>query len=566
PVQSDAKPYSVAKVRALFSEILASSSVTEGERAAIEELEKGFAITYGEVESPTMMDALQSTGYLTLVQNEDLAISAGAKFTNQDSVSLLGDGLDIRNKATAYILGNVEDAVSFYMDFSLLLDKVDHRTFLASDFTHECEGWYQDLGNEGEKDMTSPFSKLRDGLAMNPEVAATLFDNALSVRFASVKRDWGPARNNLALASSARPFDGLEFTYAPSDRFSLSWLIGSLGKSYLVMDGEALPLGDLGLHSNLYDNNFTLQRVEVTPIKGLKLSIFESVVWRKRFELAYMNPLCIYMFAQNYIGDFDNMLAGADFSYTLPGVGKFYGALAIDELNSANPKKMISWARNIVALQGGVKMPLPVFSFGELTLQATYIPPFFGTHYEFAENPWGSDRMGIAYVNKGQPLSYPVTPDSVELLASLGTTVPGGVSVDLVVKDQMRSAQYATSEKYGTTLHDIIAYSHSGEYAEKDFFSYIWDNTLSVSVTGKYSFGHLPLSLTASLEGILDTRRDYSFAVALPESGKEETGRNEDGDITVLPVKYNNGKNTIMGSDWNSTFRLIGRVGFSLYY
>ena len=92
----------------------------------------------------------------------------------------------------------------------------------------------------------------------------------------------------------------------------------------------------------------------------MRLAIFESVVYRKRFELAYLNPLSIYMFAQNYIGDFDNVLAGVDISYTLNGVGRIYLALSCDEFERIVPSVFFSWARNIVAIQGGVDIPVSV--------------------------------------------------------------------------------------------------------------------------------------------------------------------------------------------------------------
>ena len=186
------------------------------------------------------------------------------------------------------------------------------------------------------------------------------------------------------------------------------------------MKGEADPIGDKELHSNTFDNNFSIQRIEIEPLSGFKAAIFESVVWRKRFELAYLNPLCVYMFTQNYIGDFDNVMAGLDFSYTWNGIGRFYAALALDEFNSLNGGKVLSSARNIIALQAGMEVAVPFGYFGKITVQGTYIPPFFGSHYTYrgSENPWGSSSMATAYVNKGGTLSYPLYPDSMELLVS----------------------------------------------------------------------------------------------------------------------------------------------------
>ena len=503
----------------------------------------------------------------------------GAKFSTQET---LGSGeelaFDSRTKLTAYIRGELFDALSFYMDFGICLDKIDHRAFLVTDFTHECEGFYMTLLGDSSDISQSPFTGVGDGFAMNPEVAASLFDDTLSIRFGAIKRDWGPGLNNLGLSGSARTFDGFEMNLNPTSWFSLSVLTGSLGKSFLPLKGEASPVGDAELHLNAYDNNFSIQRVEIEPFSGFRVAIYESVVWRKRFELAYLNPLCIYMFAQNYIGDFDNVLAGVDFSYTWNGIGRFYGAMALDEFNSLNGGKVISASRNIIALQAGMEVAVPFGAFGKMTLQGTYIPPFFGSHYTYrdSENPWGSTPMATSYVNKGENLSYPLYPDSVEILASYSTGLGKGMTLDLEVKDQIRSAQYSTDE-YGTTLHNIInywqqLYGEGFSYVDKDFLSYIWNNVLCMSAEVKKEFSGFPVTLNCGLQCIVDTRRSYAF------NEKVKWYRNyemvDDGSKLVdgVPtetencIKYNPGDGTVMNDDWNTSVRFAFSIGVSLYY
>ena len=318
--------------------------------------------------------------------------------------------------------------------------------------------------------------------------------------------------------------------------------------------------------------------MEIEPFSGFRVAIYESVVWRKRFELAYLNPLCIYMFAQNYIGDFDNVLAGVDFSYTWNGIGRFYGAMALDEFNSLNGGKVISASRNIIALQAGMEVAVPFGAFGKMTLQGTYIPPFFGSHYTYrdSENPWGSTPMATSYVNKGENLSYPLYPDSVEILASYSTGLGKGMTLDLEVKDQIRSAQYSTDE-YGTTLHNIInywqqLYGEGFSYVDKDFLSYIWNNVFCMSAEVKKEFSGFPVTLNCGLQCIVDTRRSYAF------NEKVKWYRNyemvDDGSKLVdgVPtetencIKYNPGDGTVMNDDWNTSVRFAFSIGVSLYY
>ena len=123
--------------------------------------------------------------------------------------------------------------------------------------------------------------------------------------------------------------------------------------------------------------------------------------------------------------------------------------------------------------------------------------------------------MATAYVNKGGTLSYPLYPDSMELLVSFDASLGKGFTLDLEVKDQMRSAQYSTDE-YGTTLNNIInyyqqLYGDGFNYVDKDFLSYIWNNIVSVSAVVKKEFSEFPIALNCGLQCIVDTRRSYSF-------------------------------------------------------
>lgn len=559
--QVDARPYSLKKVKSLLLIIYSSDKTSESERAVIDDILSGFERTY----SVSSDGSIWEKGYIGGSTDGETSVAVGAKVNSRQTFGFEDKSLDSRNKVTAYVKGELFNSFSLYMDFSFLYDKIDHRSFLVTDFRHECDGFYLTISPDTDY-ITSPFKKFCGGISMHPELATTLFDGRMTMRFASVSRDWGPGLNNLALSSSARNFDAVELTLEPVSWFSLSVAVGSLGKSYVNLSGEAASVGDAELHSDVYDNNFSIQRVEVEFAEGLRASIFESVVWRKRFELAYFNPLGIYMFAQNYIGDFDNMMAGGDLTYTWKGVGKFYLAFAIDELN----KPALFWARNILAYQGGVTFDLPVLAFSTLRVQATYIPPFFGSHYTYKadNNPWGSTAMATSYVNKGYTMSYPLYPDSVEFLASFSTTVSAwNLSLDFTVRDQMRSAQYATDTLTGTTLHTLLNYHYTlyeKDYERKAFFSYIWSNNLCMDVKARKNFRNFPFSLDVGLQCIIESRRSYSLNSDIVKEYDAYDFVDEGGSESKMITNPGNG--TIMGSDWSTKAKFNLSIGFSIYY
>ncbi len=559
PMQSSVKPYSLEKTVTLLERIEESSLISSDEKQTVRRLLTLLDDSYTVREDAPLLEK----GYRGWQIDLSSAVAAGMKFSSRQTVSSENGVFDSRNRVTAYVKGNLFSSFSFYMDFGVLLDRLDHRAFLITDFRHDCDGFYMSLFS-GADFTSSPFSSFGDGFVMNPELAAVLFDGALTMRFASVSRDWGPGENNIALSKSARSFDAVEFTLEPASFFTLSSLVGSLGKSYLILKDETPLTGDSDLHSNLYDNAFSLQRIEVEFFEGFRASIYESVVWRKRFELAYLNPLGVYMFAQNYIGDFDNMLAGLDLQYVWKGVGRFYLTLGIDEFNKA----ALFWARNIFSCQGGAVFPVPVLSFSTLTLQATYVGPFFGSHYTYKSgmNPWGSTAMATGYVNKGYALSYPLYPDSVEILASFRTSLEEyGLSLDFTVKDQMRSAQYSTESTGGTTLETLINYyytAHVDAYAKRDFFSYIWRNDLLLSLSAEKKFEKSPVSLSAALGCIITQKRSYTLDPAtVKEYECYDIVDTEGGKMITNP-----GTGTVMGTDWSTSTRFTLSVGFTLYY
>lgn len=232
PAQPDVKPYTLGKVMSLLDIIKSSDSISVNEVAYIDSILDSLDRSYGGSQVTNVREALNN-GYLTGLGNDLFDVVAGGRFSNQNAIGIDNGAEDFRNKITAYIAGDISQNVSFYIDFAVLVDKLDHNAFLTTDFTTECNGWYMGFSNGGARTQISPFKSFEEGLAMNPEIGASAFNGALTIRFGSVKREWGPGINNLALAGSARSFDAVEFTFAPSSKFSFSAAAGSLGKGEL---------------------------------------------------------------------------------------------------------------------------------------------------------------------------------------------------------------------------------------------------------------------------------------------------------------------------------------------
>ena len=541
PLQTEVKPYNLNTVRKLLREIEASESISEKEREIIEKVLGEFDATYGsDSERDTSSGDIDILNYTRL----------GVGVSTVQKVGLKEDGdmiFDSRSSLSPYIRGDILGALSYDLNFSANFDKLDSNAYLPTELLFSTEGFYMNLFNGGERLTSLSDDNFYLGIETFPEMSTSIKDDIVSMRIGSLKRDWGPGVNNLALSGSASVMTGAELSLKPASWFNYSVMVASLGQASLnSVNGIEWPSENMDDKTGLYSNNFSIHRVEIT-ILDLKASIWESVVWRKRFELQYLNPLAIYMFSQNALGDYDNCLAGFDVSYTVKNVGTLYAAFAMDEMNSF--KHPITCARNIFALQAGGTFPLPVFSFTQLKLQATYIAPFFGAHYKDTAAIFGGVEYSTPYVNKGQNIGYPVNPDTIELLASFETTLFSDWKVELLVRNQTRSAQYA-NKSTGTDILTYMNYAayNADEYASRSFFSNIHSNLLSAEFTVEKSFFN-KVTFNCGLLGMLKTERSFE-----PQNKWSDTyGWYNPGNITWT-------------SDWSSTLSFVVTLGAKVVF
>ncbi len=559
--QSDVKPYNLNTVRRLLGIMKDSELLSFSEKVCIDDILASFDSQYGLEDGSVSQKDKSTIGFFRSSSGFGTTTLGG----NVSSVQIAGLGgkgkkvFDSRNSLTAYINGNLFNAVSYDLNFKLNLDRIDPNAYLPTELLFSTDGFYMDLFANGDRLKSLPDGRIFLGIEAFPEISTSICD-VVSMRIGAVKRDWGPGVNNFAVAGSARVFDGFELSLTPATWFSYSVMTASLGQASLdSVNGIEWPSESMDKKTGKYSNNISMHRVEIGPFYGVKFGVWESVVWRKRFELSYLNPLAIYMFSQNSLGDYDNVIAGLDFSYTNPRIGELYGAFSFDELYSFS--KPFSCARNIIALQAGAKFSLPFGNFSELRTQVTYVSAFFGTHYEDKAKLFADVPYTTAYVNKGQNIGYPLNPDSLELLLAFDTTIDGGWKLSTAVKDQMRSAQYAT-KKTGTDIltfmnygvFDVFDGEKWGQYYSRDFFGNIWNNIVDVELKIEKSFPtRIPMSIVLGLNGIIETSRSFE---------PEVIDVYEDGKVVY---KYNPGRILSWG-DWVTDFTMNLKVGVKLAY
>jgi hypothetical protein len=394
--QMDVRPYSAHTILTLLDELSRhTNNLSVMERNEVESLAKQIDTSYGTEPSP-IKDILSTGYYRSYNEDKKIGTSLGATFSTQQTGSLSLLEYDSRNVGSAFIKGDLGTKVSYVMTIGATVDHLNPHVFLPPDFTIPGEGFYNRVSAGDRYLRVIPSDGFYNGFVLSPELAVSLFDNNLRIRWGSIKRDWGPGLNNLLLSSNARPFDGIEIQVDFASWLHYAVVTGSLGKFALrELDGKPFFSDDAWTDKPYYrfDNNFSTHRVEVDFFKNLTFGIQESVVWQKRFELGYLNPLTIYMFQQNNLGDIDEMIAGVDLTYTWPEKARFYAAVATTEMNDVSSiKKIFTYPRNMLAYQAGVVIPIPVGSFSTLTAQWTFLSPFFYAHYPIMEQTGELDK------------------------------------------------------------------------------------------------------------------------------------------------------------------------------
>ena len=380
PSASAIKPYTRREVGEYLSAAMANAgSLTRAELSILEN-------TYAEFKIPA--------------SNADVVINeeseAGLGFSDTLSVHSV-NGID------AGIVGSLGVAFSYDLNAGILLDKADPGAFPPFEFTKSWDGfhiWFDEAGSVVSDGITQ-----YPGISFRslPALSLDILDAMANVQFTRIRRDWGIGEGSLSLSSTARPILAMSGGIRPVSWANLSFLSGTLGDWRDLFGGQAM----LSLH-----------RLELFPFEWLYLSAWESVVWAKRMELIYLNPLMIYAIGQRITGDLDNIALGGEVAVTLSPFVRMYFSLFIDEIALSPLDQLFTRANNQFAWQAGAKAPVPWVPWSLFIVQYTKIEPYCYTHYP-QSLPQYVAPVDIGFSNDGENIGYHLPPNSDELLVRL---------------------------------------------------------------------------------------------------------------------------------------------------
>ncbi len=336
------------------------------------------------------------------------------------SSTALKDMWHLNSRWVPYLEGDPLPWLSMKGEAGFTFDKIEEDLYLPYDYTKEWDATHIWFGTPRNSDGTLDYPTV--SYDIREDIAAETNNGSLMVRLSRFRRDWGIGSGSFALSGTARPFVGFETVFRPSKYFAVSGLVGSLTNWEKESNEKSTAQDSLGKYTAIsYQKMLGLQRMELFPFDWLTVSATSTMVGAKRFELGYFSPLLFSVMYQNQLADFDNLGVQVDGQILVPRIGKFYASFYADEMEITNLSELFTKARNMFALQGGVKVPVPWLSFATFTAQYTKIEPFVYSHYA----TWYPDyrmRVDTSYTQDGENLGYYLPPNSDEFLFKFEVT------------------------------------------------------------------------------------------------------------------------------------------------
>ncbi|NQT59892.1 MAG: hypothetical protein HQ557_12990 [Bacteroidetes bacterium] len=396
------KPYTESKVIELLNEMIHGTKLSARE--------KKIAESYLESFNP-VGNVLQD-GYLSF-GDTPLTADMGIRVETLSSADFAGlESLAQTNYLNFFMDGDIGTSISYAFDMAFALNLLQIEAFPVYSYSTDWDGYTYSLSSMGGAGDIEQFYSL--AFRSRPELSAGFFDDKVTMNFGRHRREWGLGSDSLVLSGAARPIVAFETTVQLTDWMSYTYLVGTLENG-----------GDSTTASQLQTMT-AMKIVEIRPLDWIYIAIHEGVVFPKRFELGYLNPLIFSSLYQGQIGDFDNIMGGATLGLSLPGWTEVWTTLYIDELQPNSIADFFNYVRNLYSFQAGVQAAIPSVPFGLLTLQYTKIEPFTYTH-PLVEVPWidpvgNIDRVYESFVSGGEGLSTKLDPNTDELLIRINTS------------------------------------------------------------------------------------------------------------------------------------------------
>ena len=511
------RPYSLSTALSLLQQVVESSLASDTEveiaQAAIQRL------------NPSSDEKWYKTGRFNFNYDTEGGlknrIGLGASLSVHGASNFATPSFSYEAILDAWVNGDFTKYFSYKLQMGAGLSDYAFDAYAPYTFTQPYDGFQFLLNPMG--DFTAKTEEGHIGMKILPELSFGFGEGMLNINFSRIRRDWQLAEGlgGLLLVGAARPFMAVDIYFAPAKWVNIAFLTGVL--EYNLADSGTIRPMDV-------QNSITATKIKFGLGNYVDAIINSAVVFPKRAELGYSNPLMIPLFYQNMIGDFDNLYFGGTLVVKFPCWGRLFADILLSEIRSLD---IFYTPQNVYAWQAGAQIAIPD-SPTSIALQYTKIEPFMYTHYGTI-TPWTDDtEMNTSLLNHGEGVASTLPPNTDELkIAAKGMPLwflEWNASYRMVRHGiNVPGSTYASTEY--SDMPEKKHFLHDGVYQ--------WQHILTVGC--KYDMQHIdiPMNLFCDLGFV------YSYHTNITDG-------------------ISSGIQRINTSQYPNKFHVLGRVGFKL--
>ena len=507
---SQVRPYTKSQINSLLEEINQNrNQLTDFEKTVLDSSITKFAPANREISALNIL----KEGKIHINNDEDaiFPMAFGATFDLEQRIDVSNQIFSSVNTMEWFVEGDVLNFMSYDIRVGAGMNNINSDAYAPFTYSKRGDGYHivASGGLAGGGLGTGDQDGFSFSFLFIPEISLSFFDEKLQLKWARHRRDVGNGEGNLMLSSTARPYDGIDFDLRPAKWFNFHFSVGSLGDWFdgSIRSADDNVNGIIDEGELVYQNMFSNQVFEFMPLDWFYFSISNSVVWAKRFELSYLMPFILPLFAQNLTGDHDNAAIELSLSFKIPIGLEIYGTAFADELrfNTA----LFQDPAVQLGLQTGIRWVIPKLPFTIASFQYTKIEPYTYTHYAQPYPFFDSDYLfDISWTNDGENLGYHLPPNSDEFLLRIESLPYQNLQLFLQYQyirhgdGNWEEGEMEGSTSAGGTIEEAHAYDGTGI---KDFLNDgIYEKIHIATIGASYQLEDWPLKF-----GI-----DYSFTYA----------------------------------------------------
>lgn len=319
---------------------------------------------------------------------------------------------------------------------------------------------------------------------------------------------WGPSNfANMALSSTSKPYEYITFDIPFGEKVYFTWMTGFLKDKTLRSEDDGRKI-------------ISAHRIEWQVVDWFMVSLYETVVYESKLELAYIIPFSLFYIAEVAQGDYDNKQAGIDFVFRVPRT-IIYFSFFVDDWNFGELFKA-SYFHNEMGITLGARHYdlLPGLT---ISAEYTYLNQWMYTHKMV-------NKKRNNYTHYGSPLGHVIPPNShiiyIDFRYDFSTSFTAGISGWFFQHGYGDTSVHAEDDDGpGWNIYNDDSWDGYYNYLDFGIDSIVKETAFDITLYGEYRLPFYGLKVFASWS----TEYFYNKSWINPETkeDKNRDGKNE---------------------------------------